>query len=144
MKKRTDKEPISRLLSLVHRQNQKNLAKKLAPYGIGGGHHYIFLINVLKHPGINQDRLTCELKFDKATTARSVKQLEEGGYIRRQVDLDDRRVNLLFPTEKALEFEPILRSILAEANSKLTRSLTEEEEDLLLSLLQRLNQDAED
>ncbi|WP_058304490.1 MarR family winged helix-turn-helix transcriptional regulator [Gorillibacterium timonense] len=140
MKKRAYKEPISRLLSIIHRQNQKNIAKLLQPYGIGGGHHYIFLINVLKKPGINQDQLTCELKFDKATTARSIKQLEELGYVDRKIDPGDRRSYQLHPTEKALQFDPTLRSLLEQANRKLTRGLTEEEEVELIMLLQKVNQ----
>jgi len=142
MKKRAPKEPICRLLSILHRKNQKTIAKLLQPYDIGGGHHYIYLINILKAPGINQDKLTESLKLDKATTARSVKQLEEAGYIVKRIDPDDRRACQLHPTEKGLAFHPVLRGILEEANRRLTKSLTEDEEDQLIALLQKLHQDA--
>ncbi|WP_438433012.1 MarR family winged helix-turn-helix transcriptional regulator [Gorillibacterium sp. sgz500922] len=141
MNNRAPKEPITRLLSILHRKNLKNVAKLLQPYGIGGGHHYIYLLNILRAPGINQDKLTDNLRLDKATTARSVKQLEEAGYIEKRTDPDDRRAYQLHPTEKALAFEPTLRDILAQANRRLTRSLTEEEEDQLILLLQKLHRD---
>ncbi|MEO3944483.1 MarR family winged helix-turn-helix transcriptional regulator [Gorillibacterium sp. CAU 1737] len=137
-------DSISRLLSKIHRHQQKQLVKKFQPYGLGGGHQYIFLINVLKMPGVNQDRLTCDLKFDKATTARSIKQLEEAGYIDRQPDPHDGRAYRLYPTVKAIEFEPTLRDLLMQENRKLVRALSEEEEMQLINLLQILDHSCEE
>lgn len=133
-------EPIGKLISHLHRQNQKILVKKLMPYGIGSGGQHSFLKLILNRPGITQDLLTHELKFDKATTARSVKQLEESGYIERKIDPKDRRSYLLHPTAKALDFAPTLQSILNEFNRNLTRNLTDEEEAQLIALLQKVSQ----
>lgn len=137
------KEPIGKLISYLHRQNQKALAKELLPYGIGSGGQHSFLKLVLSEPGITQDRMTNEMKFDKATTARSVKQLEDSGYIERHIDPMDRRSYHLYPTTKALEFAPVLQSILDEHNRKLAASLTEEEVKVLTSLLKRISRNSE-
>ncbi|MNC13532.1 transcriptional regulator SlyA [compost metagenome] len=88
--------------------------------------------------------MTNEMKFDKATTARSVKQLEESGYIERRTDPKDRRSSLLYPTPKALKFAPILQSVLTDLNQKLTLELTEEEVDQLITLLQKVNRNSAD
>ena len=133
-------EPIGKLISHLHRQNQKLLVKELVPYGIGSGGQHSFLKLILAQPGITQDQLTHELKFDKATTARSVKQLEESGYIERKVDPKDRRSFLLYPTNKALDFSPTLQLILNEFNRKLTRNLTAQEESQLVTLLQKISE----
>ncbi|NJJ37956.1 MarR family winged helix-turn-helix transcriptional regulator [Paenibacillus apii] len=133
------KEPIGRLISYIHRTQQKRLSRSLSKYGIGGGGQYSFLKGILMTPGTTQDQLTCNLKFDKATTARSVKQLEAAGYIKRITDPEDRRSYRLYPTPKALKFQPVLQAILDEGNAKLTRDLTDEEEDQLIALLQKLN-----
>jgi len=132
------KEPIGKLISYIHRSNQKILAKRLAPYGIGSGGQHSFLKIVLRKPGINQDRLTNELKFDKATTARSVKQLEQSGYIKRVPDPDDRRVLRLYPTPKAEELAPVLASVLQDINERLAANLNPEEEEQLLKLLNKI------
>ncbi|MDQ0192881.1 MarR family winged helix-turn-helix transcriptional regulator [Paenibacillus wynnii] len=137
-------EPIGKLISHLHRQNQKTLVKELMPYGIGSGGQHSFLKLILNHPGITQDLLTHELKFDKATTARSVKQLEESGYIERKRDPKDRRSYLLHPTDKALDFVPILQSILNELNRNLTRNLTVDEEAQLVALLQKISENPTD
>ncbi|WP_152400057.1 MarR family winged helix-turn-helix transcriptional regulator [Paenibacillus cellulositrophicus] len=134
-----NKEPIGKLISYIHRQNQKRLAKELAPYGIGGGGQHSFLKAILHRPGITQEQLTQQLKFDKATTARSIKQLEASGYIERKPDPDDRRSQLLYPTSKGKEVQPHLQEILDEHNRILTLHLTPEEYDQLISLLHKVS-----
>lgn len=94
------REPIGKLISHLHRQNQKILAKELLPYGIGSGGQHSFLKLVLSHPGITQDQMTSRIKCDKATTTRSVKLLEASGYIERRTDPTDRRSFLLYPTPR--------------------------------------------
>lgn len=138
------KEPIGKLISYIHRQNQKNLAKHLSPYGIGSGGQHTFLKSVLQKPGITQDQLTQLLKFDKATTARSIKQLEQSGYIERKPDPNDRRSHLLYPTPKAREFAPTLQLILDNSNKKLIHHLNPGEEDFLISLLQKIYVELQD
>ncbi|GIP19998.1 MarR family winged helix-turn-helix transcriptional regulator [Paenibacillus sp. J22TS3] len=134
-------EPIGKLISQIHRHCQKMLNKQLAPYGLSGGGQHSFLKTILLNPGINQDQLTQDLKFDKATTARAVKHLEETGYIERIVNEQDRRSLSLYPTPKAKEFLPKLQSILDEHNAILTRNLSSEELDHLLALLHQINLD---
>ncbi|AIQ13424.1 MarR family winged helix-turn-helix transcriptional regulator [Paenibacillus durus] len=133
------KEPIGKLISYIHRTQLKRMSRSLGEYGIGGGGQYSFLKAILMSPGTTQDQLTVGLKFDKATTARSVKQLEAAGYIERRADPEDRRSHQLYPTHKAIEFQPVLQTLLDESNAKLTRDLTDEEEDQLIALLQKLN-----
>ncbi|MFF2908251.1 MarR family winged helix-turn-helix transcriptional regulator [Paenibacillus sp. NPDC057934] len=138
-----NKEPIGKLISLIHRQNQKTLSRQLVTYGIGSGGQHSFLKLIMGRPGITQEQLTNELKFDKATTTRAVKLLEQSGYIERKVDPDDRRSYLLYPTSKAMDFAPILQGILNGLNRKLSRHLTDEEETQLISLLKRISQEDE-
>jgi len=98
-----------------------------------------FLIEILRCPGVNQDKLTTELKFDKATTARAVKQLEEAGYIERVLDVEDRRSYQLYPIQKGLEFYPILIQLLDRSHQRLTHHLTTQETDQLFTLLRKMN-----
>ncbi|WP_462409819.1 MarR family winged helix-turn-helix transcriptional regulator [Neobacillus sp. Marseille-QA0830] len=133
------RKPIGKLISYIYRQNQKYLTKILKPYGIGGGGQHSFLMEIMRNPGISQDQLTAKLKFDKATTARAVKQLEAEGYVKRTIDQTDRRYNQLYPTQKAVDFYPTLNHILETSNQLLTTDMTEEEIDQLLYLLRKLN-----
>ncbi|WP_151734576.1 MarR family winged helix-turn-helix transcriptional regulator [Paenibacillus tengchongensis] len=132
------REPIGKLIAYLQRQNQKQLAKELMPYGLGSGGQHSFLKLILSRPGITQDRMTEEMKFDKATTARSVKHLEQLGFIERRPDPGDRRSSLLYPTAKALEFAPVFQSILDGFNRRLTANLSEEEVNTLVALLHKI------
>ncbi|WP_040950895.1 MarR family winged helix-turn-helix transcriptional regulator [Gorillibacterium massiliense] len=136
--------PIGKLISQFYRLHQKIIAKELVPYDVGLGGQHFFLKMIVSKPGITQDQMTSEIKFDKATTARSVKLLEESGYIERKADPKDRRSSLLYPTAKALEFAPVLQEILSEINRKFTADLTEEETDQLVRLLQKISKNASD
>ncbi|MFF2091429.1 MarR family winged helix-turn-helix transcriptional regulator [Paenibacillus sp. NPDC058174] len=133
------KEPIGKLISYVHRHNSKILSKALTPYGIGSGGQHSFLKTILLTPGVTQDQLTQLLKYDKATTARSVKQLEQSGYIERRPDPNDRRSHLLYPTPKAEQFHPTLKRILKQSNENLISNLSSDEEDQLIYLLQKVS-----
>ena len=133
-----DMNSIGKLISFINRINQKELANKLRDYNIGGGGHHSYLKTILMNPGLNQDQLTCEVKFDKATTTRCIRQLEEEGYVERIVDDNDRRSYRLYPTTKAKEFEPVLISILDESNRSLAGCLSEEEKEQLRTLLQKV------
>lgn len=129
---------VSKLIAYIQRINQKELAALLKPYGLRGGGNHSYLLAILTTPGLNQDQLTSMIKFDKATTARCVKQLEEAGFIERRVDEHDRRSILLYPTEKGRAFEPTLRQILADFNRQLTSVLSEAEKRQLEGLLTKI------
>nr|WP_285849459.1 MarR family transcriptional regulator [Niallia taxi] len=127
------------MISVIHRQNQKFLLKAFKNYNIGNGGQYAFLKSIIQSPGINQDELTSKLKFDKATTARSVSQLEKAGYIRKETSENDRRANELFPTEKAIQVYPHIQFVLDELNKELTKNLTDDERKQLISLLKKID-----
>jgi DNA-binding MarR family transcriptional regulator len=129
---------VGKLIAYLQRINQKELATLLKPYEIGGGGNHSYLLAILTTPGLNQDQLTSQMKFDKATTTRCVKQLEEAGFIERRVDEHDRRSILLYPTEKGRDFEPTLRQILADFNRRLTAELSEAEKHQLEALLTKI------
>ena len=52
-------------------------------------------------PGQSQTELSERLSVDKAAIARTITRLERKGYICRQEDEKDRRINRLYPLEKA-------------------------------------------
>lgn len=102
---------IGKYISIIYRQGQCYINKKLEPYGIGSG-QFIFL-NVLYHKdGIRQEEMADFLDIDKGTTARAIKRLEEEGYIYRRTDSKDHRAQLVFLTQKAKDIEEDIYKIL--------------------------------
>ena len=79
--------------------------------------------------------LTC---IDKSTVAKAVQQLLQGGFITRQISAEDRRVNELYPTEKAKEIYPKIVEIIDSFNMGQLEGLTDIERDIFIRLLQKV------
>jgi DNA-binding MarR family transcriptional regulator len=92
--------------------------------------------------GISQDTLSKLLIIDKGTTAKAIKKLEEEGYVRRDVDPEDRRAYKIYTPEKALELQPYIHDVLDNCNQILSMNFTEEEKELALGLLRKMSENA--
>lgn len=90
----------------------------------------------LKHnEGINQAGLADLLEIEPITLSRHIDKMEEAGWVTRRPDPDDKRVKLLFLSERAGEvlermraiarslFEPALEGLSAERIEQLAESL---------------------
>ena len=94
----------------------------------GVGTAEIDLIHALRHhPGCTQAQLAELLHADKAAIARRTKNLEGKGYLTREDAPNDRRSQLLFPTEKAESLKSSKAGIEAAFYEYLTSVLTEED-----------------
>ena len=66
-----------------------------------------------------QDQIISELHYDKAVVARTMKGLEEKGYVERFENPDDNRSFIFKPTERVEVIKPELMRILREWSNKL-------------------------
>ena len=130
-------ESLGRLISILYRTGQSYIGRRLEPYGIGSG-QFAFLAELLKHDGVSQDALTVFFRCDKATVARALQQLESRGYVRREHSPADGRVNLVYVTDQARAFEPVLFEILSEWTETLARELSITERRQAFELLDRM------
>ena len=106
------------------------------------GYHAKYILTLCANPGVSQDQLAKTLFLNKSNVARQLTVLEELGYIERHPDPYDRRVSLVFPTDKADEILPAIRSINARWREVITEGFTEGEKEELLRLTQRLYENA--
>lgn len=126
---------IARLSSLYREKEFKKL-------GLGEMHH-AYILTICTEPGISQEELACKICINKSNVARQMVQLEEKGFVTRKNDEKDARRLRLFPTEKALNLEPEIRSILASWNQHLLSALPAEQQEILLTELQAIVDKAE-
>jgi len=129
-------ESIGRLISILYRIGQNHMGKKLEPYGIGSG-QFAFLAELYAKDGVNQEDFACRLHCDKATVSRAMQHLEQNGYVKRKKSEDDGRVNLVFLTDKALDFKKHFFEILWGWTEILAVGFSSEERELIISLLTR-------
>lgn len=128
---------LGRLISILYRSGQSYIGKKLEPYGIGSG-QIVFLAELFAQDGSNQEELATFLQCDKATAARALQRLEKLGYVERKRSAADGRVNLVYLTDKAREFKPILFDVLSSWTATLSLGLSERERMQAFELLGRL------
>ncbi len=89
-----------RKISKIAREAEKLVLRTLREKDVGTAE--IDLIHALRHnPGCTQAALAELLHADKAAIARRTRNLEVKGYLVRKAAPNDRRSQLLYPTEKA-------------------------------------------
>lgn len=128
---------LGRWVSLLYRYGQIYVTKQLAPYNIGKG-QFLFLLALYHKDGLSQEELAQYLDIDKGTTARAIEKLEQAEYVIRKTTDKDRRLNQVYLTQKAIEFQPQLYSILHEWTDVLCEGFSEEEIEKSFDLLQRM------
>jgi len=134
-------ESIGKWISIIHRYTHSYMSKVLKSYNIGSG-QFIFLVTLFKNDGVSQEELSNCLDIDKATTARAIKKLEKEGYVRREVDPEDRRVYRVYVTQKALEMKSVMHKVLSRWTDILVSDLSQEEIELALKLLMKISHNA--
>ena len=124
-------------MDLITRRAGAYRAVRLADSELGGCHHP-FVMQICKNPGKSQDWLAKNMTLNKSTVARALTYLENKGYVRREADENDKRVLLIYPTQRMLDVLSDVRSITDEWNEKLCEGISEDELTLFQSVLERM------
>ena len=126
-----------RKITKIAREAEKLVLLFMREEGVGTAE--IDLIHALRHnPGCTQARLSDILHADKAAIARRTKNLEAKGFLVRQKDPNDKRSQLIFPTEQAERLKASKAEIEAMFYEYLLSGLTEEEAETFAGLLNKL------
>ena len=126
-----------RKITKIAREAEKLVLLTMREQGVGTAE--IDLIHALRHnPGCTQAKLAELLHADKAAIARRTKNLETKGYLVRKDDPNDRRSQLLYPTEQAEALKASKAEIEASFYEYLTAGLTDEECKTFAALLDRI------
>lgn len=126
-----------RKITKIARETEKLVLLSLREEGVGTAE--IDLIHALRHhPGCTQAALAELLHADKAAIARRTKNLEAKGFLVRQDGPNDRRSQLLYPTEKAEAMKASKAEIEASFYEYLTSVLTDDESKTFAALLNKL------
>ena len=102
---------FARYVGIFNRQTQAYITAELSNMNISFS-EYILLMNLYYNEGINQEDVSSMLFIDKAAIARSIKSLEEKGFITRKVTIEDRRSKKLFLTDMTKKNEEYFHLIL--------------------------------
>lgn len=128
-------------LMAIARCGRQYRDEAMAPFGLRGC-HVGYLTRICANPGVCQDQLAKQMLLNKSNVARQAAALEEQGFITRVPSEADKRMLLLYPTEKAQLLLPKLQEIVAGWDSIISRDMTEEELQTLTRLLGKMRSNA--
>ena len=134
MKLETDKNV--ELLNLI--RSTENVIKRSkgnssVPKGNGRIMHAIY-----ENDGMPQAKLAEKVGIRPQSLTRTLADLEQNGYIRRQRSEKDSRAVVVYITDDGREYYKKIRASREQRAEKLFSCLSEEEKDILADLLQRV------
>jgi len=134
----TYNECIVFLLAKANQKAQKNLKKRMKPFGLTTVQGLI-LGAIYEDNGLTASEIGQRLVLDNATVSGVLDRLIDGGWITKKSDENDRRVQRILLTEQAnASIVNELIQVRADANEETLNNLSLEERVLLKRLLRDL------
>lgn len=90
------------------------------------------------HPGFDQITLAQAVALDRTTCSNIVSRLDQRGYIRREVDPNNKRAKLVYLTSKGKEIFHSVEPAMEKVQKKLIQPLSPVERKTFLKLLRKL------
>lgn len=106
--------------------------------------HQAFLLTLNRFPGCSQERIAEELCLNKSTVTRGLASLEERGYVKREINAENKREIKVFLTDKAMEILPLIKASSREWSERVTHGIAQEELDVFYSVLFRIESRAKE
>lgn len=115
----------------------REMDEALRPFGLMSGQLPVFFALAEGEP-LPQRELVRLAAVEQSTMAKTLSRMERDGLIQRTPDPKDRRSTLISLTSSAAVRLPDIAAAVAAINARSHRSLSAEEGELLLDLLQRV------
>ena len=139
-----DHENRSNMKGIVHQligfaiKHRKIMQSNLDQTGVYQSQHRL-LMKISHNQNVSQKDLAGFMEVSAATIAVSLKKLEKGGYIKKEMDQGDNRLNQITITEKGKKVVEQSEQIFSSTDREVFEGFTEEEMDTLSFLLKKLD-----
>lgn len=117
---------IYRYFNIITKHSNVFLDSKLAKFELCSGHR-IFIRKIIEKPGITRDSFKHIAHVHPSNITRAIDYLEEKGFIIKELKEEDKRICLLYPTEKLDEVYKVLIEAEKEWTDIITKGLNEEQ-----------------
>lgn len=136
-KKNGNKEIIHQLIGFTVKL-RKIMHNYLDETGVYHAQHRL-LMQIHHNQNASQKDIATSMDVSAATIAVSLKKLEKGGYIKKEMDEGDNRFNQITITEKGNKVVEQSKQIFDSTDRKVFEGFSENEKSCLFVLLQKLN-----
>lgn len=105
----SNKYPLAGLIHNISKSQMKYLKLKYKEFDLD--HDVVYVMIIYDNPNISQDQLVDQTGQSKGNMAKILKKLEDEGFIRREVNPENRRKYMLKTTSKGDKLVPKIRQI---------------------------------
>ena len=123
----------------IGRMRHKIIDRRLREHGIHPSQHFLLVQLARREKGASQAQLAEEINVTPALVARTLKNLEAGGYITRADSDTDGRRNEICITERGRSVLVEGREVFHEMDARSFEGFTAEELDSFGALLKKLH-----
>jgi len=137
-----DKEiHIGRKIIILSKRLKRRLDNDTSKYGITGvqGRILGFISHNSEKRDIFQKDIEEELDIRRSSVTSVLQLMEKNGYIERVSVSNDARLKKIIITKKGIEIQRNVKNLILELEKSLIDELSDEELDLLVSLIDRLS-----
>ncbi len=128
---------IERLGFLIHdsaRALRKRFEARAVAYGLSSA-QWRLLVRGVKEEGVAQARIAELLEIEPISVSRLIDRMEDGGWVERRQDAGDRRVRMIFPTDKSRAVFADIKSVAGEVYEVALAGLSADERQILVKAL---------
>ena len=133
---------LGRFISILDRLMRMYYDHGLSEFEIGWGQQF-YVEYIYDHPGASAQEMVECIRVDKATLTKSIRKLNEIGYIKIVGDKEDRRIKHLYLTDKAVpavkRIKEIHRSFYHALQTDITPSDIQLTEQTLEQMVKNIN-----
>lgn len=125
--------PVSYAIFAMARVHRGLAASRLAAFGLYPGQE-ILLMELAGGDGRPQKQLAATLQVSHVTVAKMVARMEQAGLVRRQTSDHDRRVSLVFLTDRGRELQQQMLDAWLDLEAAATRYLSDADGERFVAL----------
>lgn len=122
---------VAQSFSVVRRRTQALVVEACSDLQLTYS-EYVLLLRLYDNEGCSQDQMGRDLFLDKAVITRVIKLLEKKELIYRRSSDRDKRIKLLYLTEKGRGLEDYIKGIVRQLVSFLAKDMEEERVKILM------------
>lgn len=128
---------VGKRIHYLANQNRAYVNSLLKEEGLTHGECNV-ITEVYHNNGISQEQLRRILRVDKSAITRMLKPIIEKGYVRKEINENDRRYYCLFTTKKADEKMDLIFRTFKKSSIWLLEGISEEETDAVIRILDKM------